>query len=551
MVVAGRRRYAYGPGTRAAGRRRPGHGGPRRRSGPVYARQRHIQHQCQALFGPHFRQDIEIGFTELDANEAWWFTAEEVYSERHMFHGPAFQCVSGLGELAGTGFVAELTVPSKTGLFASTTDPVLLTDPCVLDAISQLSGCWVLARFPDTYVLPVGVEKLEVYRDTPPPGTRVSVRVEITECDFETKVLRANFEVGDGEGYVWMRLAGFSYRIFNMLTQVIDVRRRPERYCCSAERILPGDSGGLVGMQLDARISRDIPLDWLARLYLHSEEMPDFWQLAEHRQRQREWVMGRIAAKDAARVWLARRDGSPDGLPHPSTFVVRYDSQGRPRVESTTGLEPLPLISISHCSKAAVAVAGDLPLGVDIEPPSSSPLDLWEQFTTAAERELLADFLKTEPEAFWATRLWCAKKPWARPSVPGSADGREISKPWKSALRDESRFVTGRRARISPLPPTTAMGHCWPSPCADSRHDSARGRPTLFSAGTRDRKRGRRKPRHLMKVGIFTFGSRGDVQPYLALALGLRQAGHDVFLCAPRISRTSWQPTAFRFVRCR
>jgi UDP:flavonoid glycosyltransferase YjiC (YdhE family) len=36
-----------------------------------------------------------------------------------------------------------------------------------------------------------------------------------------------------------------------------------------------------------------------------------------------------------------------------------------------------------------------------------------------------------------------------------------------------------------------------------------------------------------MKVGIFTFGSRGDVQPYLALAIGLRGAGHDVFLCAP------------------
>ena len=36
-----------------------------------------------------------------------------------------------------------------------------------------------------------------------------------------------------------------------------------------------------------------------------------------------------------------------------------------------------------------------------------------------------------------------------------------------------------------------------------------------------------------MKVGIFTFGSRGDVQPFLALAVGLRQAGHDAFLCAP------------------
>ncbi len=363
-----------------------------------------------ALFGPQYRQDIEIGFTELDDSETWWFTAEEVYSERHMFHGPSFQCITGLGALGGTGFHAEITVPSKTALFASTTDPALLADPCVLDAISQLSGCWVLARYPDTYVLPVGVEKIEIYRETPPPGTVVPVRVEITQCDFESKVLRANFEVGDGEGYVWMRLAGFSYRIFNMLTQVIDVRRRPERYCCSAERMLPGDSEGAVGMQLTRESLRDIPLDWIARLYLRADEMSEFRNLAEHRQRQREWLMGRVAAKDAARVWMARRQGGAEGLVHPTTLVVCYDAAGRPLIEPIAGQEPLPRISVSHCVKAAVAVASDLPVGVDIEPASQSPLELWEQFTTAAERELLAEYLRAQPDEYWATRLWCAKE---------------------------------------------------------------------------------------------------------------------------------------------
>lgn len=43
-----------------------------------------------------------------------------------------------------------------------------------------------------------------------------------------------------------------------------------------------------------------------------------------------------------------------------------------------------------------------------------------------------------------------------------------------------------------------------------------------------------------MKVGIFTFGSRGDVQPYLALAVGLRRAGHDVFLCGLPRTLPSW-----------
>ena len=36
-----------------------------------------------------------------------------------------------------------------------------------------------------------------------------------------------------------------------------------------------------------------------------------------------------------------------------------------------------------------------------------------------------------------------------------------------------------------------------------------------------------------MKITIFALGSRGDVQPFLALAVGLRQAGHQVTLAAP------------------
>lgn len=37
-----------------------------------------------------------------------------------------------------------------------------------------------------------------------------------------------------------------------------------------------------------------------------------------------------------------------------------------------------------------------------------------------------------------------------------------------------------------------------------------------------------------MKILITTLGSRGDVQPYLALAVGLQQAGHSVTLAAPQ-----------------
>lgn len=36
-----------------------------------------------------------------------------------------------------------------------------------------------------------------------------------------------------------------------------------------------------------------------------------------------------------------------------------------------------------------------------------------------------------------------------------------------------------------------------------------------------------------MQITVLTIGSRGDVQPYIALAQGLQQAGHQVRLCAP------------------
>jgi vancomycin aglycone glucosyltransferase len=36
-----------------------------------------------------------------------------------------------------------------------------------------------------------------------------------------------------------------------------------------------------------------------------------------------------------------------------------------------------------------------------------------------------------------------------------------------------------------------------------------------------------------MKISMVIYGTRGDVQPMLALALGLRKGGHEVMLCAP------------------
>ncbi len=36
-----------------------------------------------------------------------------------------------------------------------------------------------------------------------------------------------------------------------------------------------------------------------------------------------------------------------------------------------------------------------------------------------------------------------------------------------------------------------------------------------------------------MRIAIHTLGTRGDIQPYLALALGLKAEGHEILIAAP------------------
>ena len=47
-----------------------------------------------------------------------------------------------------------------------------------------------------------------------------------------------------------------------------------------------------------------------------------------------------------------------------------------------------------------------------------------------------------------------------------------------------------------------------------------------------------------MKIGLQTWGSEGDVRPFLALAGGLAKAGHEVILSISDVSRAGYDSYA-------
>jgi len=70
------------------------------------------------------------------------WTADTLYGDV-MFHGPAFRGVVSMDRWGEDGAEATLQVLPSTGLFRSSANPALLTDPILLDQPGQVVGFWI------------------------------------------------------------------------------------------------------------------------------------------------------------------------------------------------------------------------------------------------------------------------------------------------------------------------------------------------------------------------------------------------------------------------
>ena len=358
------------------------------------------------LLGTNYRQDVNINLhTGVEPRE-WPFALSDIYRERHLFHGPKLQVVSNLGRVDEEGMIGELEILPNSDLFTSNPTPQLLMDPVILDGCAQLLGLWAMAH--DFYVLPHGINKLELYRQTPPPGTRCEVRVQITKCDREGRNVIADVEALDDTGAVWLRISGWREWVFDYYPVLLHGQRVPRKVCISQEVNSPDLPPDSVTTILRRETLRHANIEWLSRLLLHPVELPIFEEQPNIR-RQWEWLMGRMAAKDAARRWIANQEGSAEML-HPAELVIAVTELGQPVVQCVVPNVTLPAISIAHKDQIACATATAQPTGVDLEPVGGPAGGVLETFATAGEIELMLSFMNEQPKADWPSRLWCAKE---------------------------------------------------------------------------------------------------------------------------------------------
>ncbi len=356
---------------------------------------------ARLLFGRHYPAAPPSLPTAQHA-AALEFDTATAYSRRLMFHGPCFQALCGAATLTAGDVRGELVVKAPRALFASTAAPQLLLDPALLDGVGQLVALWSF-HHQQQAAFPVGMGRLTLCGPTPPPGTRVPARAVIR--GRQLKMLIADLELGDGRGGTWLRIDGWRAWQFAWDPQMMAFQRDPVVQLLSdAQAVpLPPDAAPVQCRRIGAtRVAHFDPV-LLARHYLQPAEMAQFQAVAAPRRIS--WLLGRVAAKDAARAWHVARGGMPL---HPGDFAIDNEAGGQPRVEHWPD-EAAPCISIAHCGSEAVALAGDGPVGVDIEAIAQRDEACVQAFTTDGERELLGRRTGAVRDT-WLTRLWCAKE---------------------------------------------------------------------------------------------------------------------------------------------
>ncbi|MFI5883164.1 beta-ketoacyl synthase N-terminal-like domain-containing protein [Streptomyces sp. NPDC051554] len=360
-------------------------------------------------FGPHARGVVELapahGISppprprpDPTTERVPDHTAAHLYVERWMFHGPAFQGVTELTAIGDRHVRGVITTPPAPG--------------ALLDNVGQILGYWIMAtRTERTVVFPVGMREMRFYGPHPRPGTEVECLVRITSLTDTTLEADVQLTV-DGE--VWADLTGWQDRRFDNDPQTKPVERFPERNTLSEAR--PG-SRTLLNERWPDLASRDL----IMRNSLSSVERS---QYAEHPPRgRRQWLLGRIAVKDAVRQWLW---GHGEGPVFPAEIRVHNDESGRPYVTGLHGRTLPPLdVSLAHRAEAAVAIVrphapGPGP-GIDIEevaerPPSTLTTALGDEELALMRAQLAAT---GESEALWFARFWAAKEAVAKAEGTG------------------------------------------------------------------------------------------------------------------------------------
>lgn len=337
-------------------------------------------------------------------------TPEQIYRE-NMFHGPAYQGIREVTNVAKNGITGLISGDAGKG--------------SLLDNAGQLFGLWLqLTLTKDRIAFPVKINEVEFFGE-------MEDQAGIFECTCRLTELTAEFATADfilkRDGKVWSIIRGWQNRRLEIDDKLWNVSMAPLQNILSSE-VAPGV------FHFRNAYQRVVSWDFILKRYFNQSEkryqrglMPD---------KKKEWMISRVAAKDAARMLLLR---SRTEACFPIEFEVRSDEVGRPFLDGpmTGGIH----ISLAHKNLEAVAIASEKgPVGIDIEEIQPRSAGFAEIVFTPAELALLEGRDQDE----WMTRCWVAKEAFGKmlgKGLMGNPKAYQIEEIKEDALRIRDTWI--------------------------------------------------------------------------------------------------------------
>jgi phosphopantetheinyl transferase len=266
------------------------------------------------------------------------------------------------------------------------------------------------------------MRRIAFFGPHPAPGTRLDCHIRIQSITDTDLVADAQLTAG---GRVWAEFTGWTDRRFGSHPDTRAVERAPGTATLAHPQ--PGGWHAVFDRWSDPA-SRDLRM----RSYLSAVERDDYESCSPRVRRQ--WLLGRVAAKDAARrfVWEhglrehAHTNERAANAPfYPAEIRVWNERTGQPQISGMHGTALPPLaVSLAHCAEVGVALVrpggpGRPGIGIDVEEIIPRDPAAHEFALTDSERALLRALADARAEPLWFARLWTAKEAVAKAEGTG------------------------------------------------------------------------------------------------------------------------------------
>ncbi len=334
-----------------------------------------------------------------------------------MFHGPRLQGVRHIRRWGENAIEADLEAIPTHDYFSRFSTPSFELDAAMLDAAGQLAGYWLTEKHTWGFnCFPFRLARFDLFAPPPAPGTRVLCRMTLRMTGEQ--LLEASMDMIGPDGTLVMRADHWEDRKFSVPQRLYDYRLQPQTRTMS-EPWLRSQTGQ---DHHYARLMEPFAADFLdegggiwrrmlAHMVLGHRERAAFYSLPANSSRREEWLMGRIAAKEALREWMKATHGHELAS---ADFELIADERGQPRASCAPLPElAMPTVSISHSRRwaaASLSPPGE-PCGLDYQRLDHVDPDLLAAGAlTDLERALLQPWRSLPSYAQVTVALWASKE---------------------------------------------------------------------------------------------------------------------------------------------